>query len=615
MGGVDRCIYILWAAILLPLFGKAQLPDTTAANALYERLYLLPEDQSDSIAYYAAQLFDFSTKQSYTRGLAYSQRLLGIAAEYKEDTRSAIDHYLKFEAFATQLNDTILMASAISDAAGIYAKVLQYPQAKAKYLDFIALMERTTNRQKLAKGYSNLGVIYRKTDQFDSALYFYRKGLTIRQTLADSAGMATVQNNMASLLLFQNKPLEALPFIEANLWYHRQRNLTEDMWFDYTNLLGGYTLLKNWVKASAYGDTALEVAKKLGSLNKQADTYEVLVELAAKKGDFRQAYLYQSEQMALLSQINNTENNEAIAALQETFNAEKREQENKLLSAELANQRLQKRNYLLLAGGLLILAAGIGFALYSARRAKKRTEDQNTFIQKQNKKLAELNAEKNALISIVSHDLSSPLSEIGIWQQVLAGNRATFATEQQRTAIERIGQATKNGEELIRRILDIEKAETNRHVVQLEEIRIGALLEHTVQPYRKRAGEKQIELKTQIDASLEWMTDRQIFERIAENLLNNAIKYTPAGKKVTVSLAKENTGLVLTIADEGVGIAADELPYLFTKYARISSKPTAGENSTGLGLSIVKRLAEELGAEVKVKSTPGEGSTFWVVFN
>ena len=107
---------------------------------------------------------------------------------------------------------------------------------------------------------------------------------------------------MASLLLFQNKPLEALPFIEANLWYHRQRNLTEDMWFDYTNLLGGYTLLKNWVKASAYGDTALEVAKKLGSLNKQADTYEVLVELAAKKGDFRQAYLYQSEQMALLSQ-------------------------------------------------------------------------------------------------------------------------------------------------------------------------------------------------------------------------------------------------------------------------------------------------------------------------
>lgn len=319
--------------------------------------------------------------------------------------------------------------------------------------------------------------------------------------------------------------------------------------------------------------------------------------------------------MSLLRQINNDQNNKAIAALQETFNAEKREQENRLLSAEVANQRLQKRNYILLAAGLLVLAAGIAFALITAQRARKKTEEQNAFIQKQNQKLAELNAEKNALISIVSHDLSGPLSEIGLWHQVLVGGRATFGTEQQRKAIDRIGQATKNGEMLIRRILDVEKAETNRHVVQLEEIRVGALLEHAVQPYRQKAQEKQIELKTQIDPSLEWMTDRQIFERIADNLLNNAIKYTPAGKKVTVSLAKENAGLVLSIADEGVGIPADELPYLFTKYARISSKPTAGENSTGLGLSIVKRLADELGAEVKVKSTPGEGSTFWVVFS
>lgn len=612
---IHRLNYYLLAGIMLPIFGTAQLTNNEQVNALYERLYLLPEDQSDSIAYYAGQMEAFSKKQTYTRGLAYSERLLGIAAEYKEDTRGAIDHYLKFEAFASKLNDTILMASAISDAAGIYAKVLQYPQAKAKYLDFIALMERTTNRQKLAKGYSNLGVIYRKTDQYDSALFYYRKGLAIRKELNDSAGLATVQNNMASLLLFQDKPLEALPFVEANLRYHQQRNLTEDMWFDYTNLLASFTLLKNWAKASAYGDTALQLSKQLGSINKQADTYEVLVELAAKKGDFKQAYLFQTDQMSLLRHINNDENNKAIASLQETFNAQKRTQENRLLSAEVANQRLQKRNYIFLAAGLLLLATGIAFALFTARRAKKKTDEQNTFIQKQNQKLAELNAEKNALISIVSHDLSGPLSEIGIWHQVLKGSESSFDSEQQRKAIDRIGQATKNGEALIRSILDIEKAETNRHVVQLEEIRVGALLEHVVQPYRQKAIEKQIELETHIDAALEWMTDRHIFERIADNLVSNAIKYTPPGKKVTVSLAKENDGLVLTVADEGVGIPADELPLLFTKYARISSKPTAGENSTGLGLSIVKRLADELGAEVKVKSTPGEGSTFWVVFS
>lgn len=287
-----RAILCPLLLILLHFTTQAQLADSASVNALYERLYLLPQDQSDSIAFYARQMEDFSIKQSYTRGQAYAERLFGIAAEYKEDTRGAIDHYLKFETFATQLNDTVLMASAISDAAGIYAKIQQYPQAKAKYLEYLRLMEPTTYRQKLAKGYSNLGVIYRKTNQYDSAIYYYRKGLAIRQALSDSAGVATVQNNIASLLMFQGKPLEALPFIEANLLYHRQRNLTEDMWFDYTNLLGSYTLLENWTKAAAYGDTALQVAKKLGSLNKQADTYEVLVELADKKGDYRQAYLF-----------------------------------------------------------------------------------------------------------------------------------------------------------------------------------------------------------------------------------------------------------------------------------------------------------------------------------
>jgi signal transduction histidine kinase len=608
----------LFYALLLFFFfleGKTQPTDTATLNTLYERLYLLPQNQSDSIAYYAGTIIDFSKKENYTKGLAYGERLLGIAAEYQENTKEAIDHYLKFQEYAEQIADTVLMASAISDAAGIYAKILQYPKAKEKYLAYIALMELTTNRQKLAKGYSNLGVIYRKTDAYDSAIYFYRKGLAIRKELNDSAGMATVQNNIASLMLYQNKPLDALPYIEANLIYHRQQKLTEDMWFDYTNLLATYTLLKKWENATAYGDTALQIAKQLGSLNKQADTYEILVELAEKKGDYKQAYLFQSEQMSLLKQINNDENNKAIAALQESFNAEKREQENKILTAEVANQKLQNRNYILLLLGVLILAAAIAVAWQIARSAKKKTDEQNVFIFKQNQRLAELNSEKNALISIVSHDLSGPLSEIGLWHQVLVGSRATFGTEQQRKAIDRIGQATKNGEMLIRRILDVEKAETNQHEINLEEIRFGAFLEKLVQPFSQKALEKNIILHSRIEDSIEWMTDKHIFERIADNLISNAIKYTAPQKNITVSLSVVNKKLQLVVSDEGVGIAADELPNLFTKYARISSQPTGNEKSTGLGLSIVKRLADEIGAVVSVKSEEGRGSEFVVEFS
>ncbi len=607
----------LLATLLLSvcfLKGTTQPSDTAELNALYERLYLLPEDQSDSIAFYANQILAFAETKNYVRGLAYGERLMGIASEYREDTRAAIEHYLKFQAHAEKIPDTVLIASALSDGAGIYMKLGRYDQAKANYLQYLSLMQGPGQRQKLAKGFSNLGVVYRKANQYDSALYYYQKGLAIRKSLNDSSGMATVQNNIASLLLYQDKPAEAIPFIRANLAFHRQHKAIEDMWYDYTNLLGAHTLLKEWPLAKAYGDTAMQLAKTLESPKKLADTYEILVEWAQKKGDYKSAYEYQSEQMDLLRQISNDENDKAIAELQEKFNAQKREQENRLLSAELVNQRLQKRNIIILAAGLVVLAGAIGYALVTSRKANKKAREQNNLIQKQNQKLAELNAEKNALISMVSHDLSGPLSEIGLWHQVLVGGRATFGTEQQRKAIDRIGQATKNGEMLIRRILDVEKAETNRHVLQLEEIQVGALLEHVLQPYRVKAQEKSIMLETNVDASLEWMTDRHLFERIADNLLSNALKYTPSGRGVRVILEKENSALVLSVADEGVGIPADELPHLFSKYARISSKPTGGEPSTGIGLSIVKRLADELNAGIEVKSTPGEGSTFRVVF-
>jgi signal transduction histidine kinase len=195
------------------------------------------------------------------------------------------------------------------------------------------------------------------------------------------------------------------------------------------------------------------------------------------------------------------------------------------------------------------------------------------------------------------------------------GSRATFGTEQQRKAIDRIGQATKNGEMLIRRILDVEKAETNQHEINLEEIRVGAFLEKLVQPFRQKALEKNIILHSRIDDSIEWMTDKHIFERIADNLISNAIKYTPPQKNITVSLSVVNAKLQLVVSDEGVGIAADELPLLFTKYARISSQPTGNEKSTGLGLSIVKRLADEIGAVVSVKSEEGRSSEFIVEFS
>ena len=97
------------------------------------------------------------------------------------------------------------------------------------------------------------------------------------------------------------------------------------------------------------------------------------------------------------------------------------------------------------------------------------------------------------------------------------------------------------------------------------------------------------------------------------NLLSNAIKYTSAGRNVYIGISEEKEAVSIRIRDEGVGIQPDELPHLFSKYSKISSRPTAGEPSTGLGLAIVKRICEELNGQISCESTPGKGSVFTVI--
>jgi signal transduction histidine kinase len=109
------------------------------------------------------------------------------------------------------------------------------------------------------------------------------------------------------------------------------------------------------------------------------------------------------------------------------------------------------------------------------------------------------------------------------------------------------------------------------------------------------------------------LSDKQMVHRICENLLSNAIKFSPTGKNVWVSVSEDGDAVQIKVKDEGIGISAEDLPHLFSRYSELSSKPTEGEASTGLGLSIVKRIVEELNGRILCESEPGKGSLFTVI--
>jgi signal transduction histidine kinase len=232
---------------------------------------------------------------------------------------------------------------------------------------------------------------------------------------------------------------------------------------------------------------------------------------------------------------------------------------------------------------------------------------------RQNERLSELNYEKNSLISIVSHDLSTPFASIGMWNQVMQSDQENLS-EEQRKALNRIEQATLYGEKLIRHILDVEKAQTNQNKMQLENLDLKVFAESIIEDFQPLAIKKNIQLHLDTPfRSLYFLSDRQLLTRMLENLLSNAIKYTTTGKHVWMSISEEKDAVNIKVRDEGVGIEEDELPHLFAKYSKISSQPTNGEPSTGLGLAIVKRIVEELNGQISCESLPERGSVFTVV--
>lgn len=589
--------------------------DTAKLKNLYAHALDFTEARVDSIGYYAAYISAESGRLNFPTGALYSLRLYGFYYENKADYKRAIDYYLQTLYEARKQNDIEMQTGALTDLAVIYTENIKQPvKAKEIYLECVALNKKKGDARSLIDSYTNLGAIYDRLGLYDSALLFLHEGLRIGKPLEANSGedLSTLYNNLGNTFFLKKKYDEALFYFRNNFEFHQGSGNFADKWFDELNLADVYTEQGAYDSAGKYALLSMALAHTLESRSKEADSYAILSKLYQHKGDYKRAFDYQRRWYELDTSLVNGETYKAIAELEQRFEARQRENEKLLLQAEVSQQRLRYRITLILAISLLIVAIVAAMAFVMKRNNNRTLQRTNELIVRQNERLSELNYEKNSLISIVSHDLSTPFASIGMWSQLLRSDPESLTAEQQK-ALARIDQATGYGEKLIRNILDVEKAQTNQHKVMLENLDLKAIVSGIFDEFHSAAARKNISLHLDAPApGYHILSDRQLLGRMLENLLSNALKFSPSGKKVRVSIREEKEALVIRIRDEGIGIDSDELPHLFSKYSRISSRPTQGEPSTGLGLSIVKRIVEELNGQITCESEPGEGTLFTI---
>ena len=288
-------------------------------------------------------------------------------------------------------------------------------------------------------------------------------------------------------------------------------------------------------------------------------------------------------------------------------------QDLKLKQSELEIGRKNLFIYLAIIGIVLVLIAL--FALYRLVRLKIKTNkslfEKNKQIKSQNLELKSLNIEKNELIGIVAHDLKNPLTSALSVAELFSSEKITADQNQYLGVILR---SLNRMNSLVTKILEIKVLESSSLRINIAEVDLKQVTEQVISDLKIQSDNKSISIVADLDESLTAI-DKSLVVQILDNLLSNAIKFSNQNSKVSVTLKDENQKIRFEIDDEGPGIMAEDKPQLFQKFQKLKARPTDGESSTGLGLSIVKKYVEAMQGKVWCESEFGHGAKFIVEFN
>jgi signal transduction histidine kinase len=231
-------------------------------------------------------------------------------------------------------------------------------------------------------------------------------------------------------------------------------------------------------------------------------------------------------------------------------------------------------------------------------------------LERKNTELAALNEQKNYFMGMASHDLRNPIGNIITLAQFIETESEKLSDEQ-KTFVHTIIDSGQFMLNLLNDLLDISRIESGHVNIQMNEVNLLDLVQSAIGDSRFHAQKKNISIQFSAHENLPSPCgDASQLRQVMNNLISNAIKYSMPGTTVEVLIEKKENSVIVSVADQGQGIPEEELEKVFRPFHKTSVKSTAGEKSTGLGLTIAKRVVEAHNGEIRVNSQVGKGSVF-----
>jgi len=226
--------------------------------------------------------------------------------------------------------------------------------------------------------------------------------------------------------------------------------------------------------------------------------------------------------------------------------------------------------------------------------------------------LKQLAEDKDELIGILAHDMKNHLGGMDMSARLLRERMSRLGDGKLEQLCENICQSSGQLLSFVKEFLANSAAEHGLTYTS-QPVNLNEALARAGQDYQEAARRKLLHLELVLPKDVVMVSaDRTALGQVFDNLLSNAVKFSPAGRKITLSVLTVDGSAEALVQDQGPGFSEEDKPRMFRRYGRLSARPTGGEPSTGLGLSIVKKLVQNMGGELTCESVPGEGTTFRV---
>lgn len=597
---------------------------------------------------------------------------IGNIYQSRGEYARALDYYFQALALYEASRNERGIALVSANIGVAYTLVGQFAVAHAYHDRALALRERffdsttVSGGDALAYSLYFMGNLHQAEHHFAEAIGLYTRALHIFDKAHNRHGTALTLGELGRVQMVTRRYGEAqTTLLNAFLRFQDigdKRSAARAL----NALAAADNALYNHSEALSNASQAMDIAEDIGALREERDAAEMLAVAHEALREPDAALRWYRRFMRLNDSLFSNDGTQRIAALQLQYATEQKNMEIRHIEEQKRTDEAHARttrNGLLLGMGVLVFAL---FTAVNRYRLKRRSETElrrtNAYILQQQQKLevqtneiartnaelsqvnerlalqnldlVALNEQKNEFLGIAAHDLRNPLANMMTVGSVLREDLVAYEASlplgsaplppSAQWGIRTIETSATKMLHLVENLLDVNTLERGALRLTLESVNLAHLVAMSLERFRPAAHAKSITLHSNLPSEAQTemaeirvteirvLADRAYTEQVLDNLVSNAIKYSPHGKSVLVRVKAGNGTVRIEVEDEGPGLNESDKSRLFGTFARLSALPTGGEQSTGLGLSIVKKLVEAMQGSVWCESEAGKGAMFVV---